>query len=188
VVVLDCPMSGTGQQAVTGDLVAYLSGDDAAAKQAALPVLARFTRSQFDLGPGANGTLMKLVANHLVAVHNAAAAEALLLADRAGLDLQQVLVAIGDGAGSSRMFQVRGPMMASGRYTPATMRVDTFGKDLRLIADLAAGVDAPTPLLETAAELYRVAAEQGRGEEDTACVYAVLDTAPNPAVSTAVNT
>ncbi|UQX88974.1 NAD(P)-dependent oxidoreductase [Jatrophihabitans telluris] len=175
VVLLDCPMSGTGQQAVTGDLVAYLSGDDDSAKRTALTVLAYFTRSQYDLGSGANGTRVKLVANHLVAVHNAAAAEALLLAERAGLDLQQVITAVGDGAGSSRMFQVRGPMMASGRFMPAAMRVDTFSKDLALIAELAAEVAAPTPLLESAAELYRMAAEQGRGGEDTACVYAVLD-------------
>ena len=111
--LLDCPMSGTGQQARDGDLVAYLSGDDAA-KERARPVLAAFTRQQYDLGAFGRGTAMKLVANLLVAVHNAAAAEALLLAERAGLDLQDVLTAVGDGAGGSRMLQIRGPLMAEG--------------------------------------------------------------------------
>ena len=69
-------MSGTGQQARDGDLVAYLSGDDAA-KARARPVLEAFTRAQYDLGAFGQGTAMKLVANLLVAVHNAAAAEAL---------------------------------------------------------------------------------------------------------------
>ena len=171
--LLDCPMSGTGQQARDGDLVAYLSGDEAA-KDRARPVLAAFTRAQYDLGPFGRGTAMKLVANLLVAVHNAAAAEALLLAQRAGLDLQDVLAAVGDGAGSSRMLQVRGPLMAAGRYSPATATVATMQKDNALIAEFAAGVASPTPLFAATAVLYQAAAAQDRVQEDTACVFGVL--------------
>ena len=172
--LLDCPMSGTGQQARDGDLVAYLSGDDAA-KERALPVLAAFTRQQYDLGVFGRGTAMKLVANLLVAVHNAAAAEALLLAERAGLDLQDVLTAVGDGAGGSRMLQIRGPLMAEGRYLPATATVATMQKDNALIAAFAESVASPTPLFAATTVLYRAAVAQDRLHEDTACVYGVLE-------------
>jgi L-threonate 2-dehydrogenase len=172
-VLLDCPMSGTGQQARDGDLVAYLSGDDAA-KERALPVLSAFTRAQYDLGAFGQGTAMKLVANLLVAVHNAAAAEALLLAQRAGLDLQDVLSAVGDGAGSSRMLQVRGPLMAAGRYDPPTATVATMQKDNALIAAFADSVASPTPLFAATAVLYQAAVAQDRLQEDTACVFGVL--------------
>jgi L-threonate 2-dehydrogenase len=172
--LLDCPMSGTGQQARNGDLVAYLSGDDAA-KERARPVLAAFTRQQYDLGAFGRGTAMKLVANLLVAVHNAAAAEALLLAERAGLDLQDVLTAVGDGAGGSRMLQIRGPLMAEGRYLPATATVATMQKDNALIAAFAESVASPTPLFSATTVLYRAAVAQDRLQEDTACVYGVLE-------------
>lgn len=171
--LLDCPMSGTGQQARDGDLIAYLSGDEAA-KERARPVLAAFTRAQYDLGPFGRGTAMKLVANLLVAVHNAAAAEALLLAERAGLDLDDVLAAVGDGAGGSRMLQVRGPLMAAGRYSPATATVRTMQKDNALIAAFAESVASPTPLFAATSVLYRAAVAQDRLEEDTACVFGVL--------------
>jgi L-threonate 2-dehydrogenase len=172
-ILLDCPMSGTGQQARDGDLVAYLSGDDAA-KARARPVLEAFTRAQYDLGAFGQGTAMKLVANLLVAVHNAAAAEALLLAQRAGLDLEQVLVAVGDGAGGSRMLQVRGPLMAAGRYSPATATVATMQKDNGLIAEFAHGVASPTPLFSATRVLYEAAVAQDRLDQDTACVFGVL--------------
>ena len=80
--LLDCPVSGTGAQARDKDLVAYLSGDEAA-KARAWPVLAGMTREIYDAGEFGNGTKLKLVANLLVAVHNVAAAEALVLAERA---------------------------------------------------------------------------------------------------------
>ena len=171
--LLDCPMSGTGQQARDGDLVAYLSGQ-ASAKVRAVPVLDAFTRRVHDLGAFGNGTKMKLVANLLVAVHNVAAAEGLLLAERAGLDLPTVLEAVGDGAGSSRMFEVRGPMMSTGKYDDATMRVSTFQKDIDIITRFAAEMHSPTPLFTTAKQIYETAVQQGRGGQDTASVFAVL--------------
>jgi L-threonate 2-dehydrogenase len=177
--LLDCPMSGTGQQARDGDLVAYLSGDPAA-KRRALPVLRAFTRAQHDLGAFGQGTMMKLVANLLVTVHNAAAAEALLLAQRAGLDLERVVDVVGDGAGGSRMLAVRGPLMAAGRYEEPTATVATMQKDNALIAAFAAGAASPTPLFATAAVLYQAAVAQDRLNEDTACVFAVLQRLAGP--------
>lgn len=180
VVLLDCPLSGTGQQARDGDLVAYVSGAEPV-PQVALDVLAAFSRSQHLLGAFGNGTRMKLVANLLVAIHNVAAAEALLLARRSGLDPEAVLAAVGDGAGGSRMLQIRGPLMVDGRYEPATITNRLFAKDLQIIQAMADGLDCPTPLFTAAAVVYRAALAQGRDDQDTAAVYAVLEQLTAPA-------
>jgi len=178
--LLDCPMSGTGAQAQRGDLVAYLSGDDAA-KARALPVLAGMTRQVYDVGAFGNGSKMKIVANLLVAVHNLAAAEALVLAERAGLDLATVLTAVGDGAGTSRMFEVRGPAMAEEDYAQPGIQAKVFDKDMGIIAAFAGQLRSPTPLFTLASAFYQAALAQGHGNDDTSSVHAVLkQLAPDP--------
>jgi 3-hydroxyisobutyrate dehydrogenase-like beta-hydroxyacid dehydrogenase len=112
-VLLDCPLSGTGAQAVTRDLALYGSGDEAAFDRARL-VFDDFARVSHYLGAFGNGSRMKFVANLLVAVHNVAAAEAIVLGVKAGLDPERILEVIGSGAGTSRIFELRGPMMARG--------------------------------------------------------------------------
>jgi len=98
-VALDCPLSGTGAQAQTGDLVVYASGDaEAIAK--CQPIFADFSRKTANLGAFGNGSKMKYVANHLVAIHNVATAEAMVLGMKAGLDPQQIIEVISAGAGN----------------------------------------------------------------------------------------
>ena len=103
---LDCPMSGTGAQAAVKDLVVYASGDPTAIERLR-PAFGAFTRKVWDLGVYGNGSKMKFIANHLVAIHNAAAAEAMVLAMKAGLDADRVVEVIASGAGTSRMFELR---------------------------------------------------------------------------------
>lgn len=170
---LDCPLSGTGAQAVNKDLVVYASGDSAAIA-ALQPLFLDFARDAPDVGVFGNGSRMKFVANLLVAIHNVAAAEAMVLGMRAGLDAEQLVRLAGGGAGASRMFTMRAPMMAAGIYEPPTMRVSTWQKDMAIIADFAASVGAPTPLLSATAPLYDAAMAQGRGGQDTAAVFTVL--------------
>jgi 3-hydroxyisobutyrate dehydrogenase-like beta-hydroxyacid dehydrogenase len=172
--VLDCPLSGTGAQAVTKDLSVYASGDAAACARCT-PVFAGFARSQHYLGAFGNGSKMKFVANLLVAIHNVSTAEAFVLGMKAGLDAEMIYKVVGDGAGSSRMFQVRGPMMVSGEYQPATMKVEIWQKDMKIISEFAAGLGCPTPLLAASAAYYTAAMAQGRGAEDTAAVCAVME-------------
>jgi len=172
-VLLDCPLSGTGGQARNKDVVAYLSGPGDA-KARAEPVLRAMTRGIHDVGEFGNGSAVKFIANLLVAVHNAAAAEALVLAERAGLDLATVLDAVRDGAGTSRMFEVRGPAMAAADYSGPGVRTSVFGKDLEIIAGFARDVRSPTPLFALTSALYTAALAQGREDQDAACVHAVL--------------
>ena len=173
IVLLDCPLSGTGGQALAKDVVAYLSGP-AQAKALALPVLRAMTRGVHDVGDFGNGSAVKFIANLLVAIHNVAAAEALVLAERAGLDLAAVLTAVADGAGSSDMFEVRGPAMAAADYGGPGVTTTVFAKDLEIIAGFAKDTGTPTPLFALAATFYAAALAQGHAGDDTACVHAVL--------------
>jgi 3-hydroxyisobutyrate dehydrogenase-like beta-hydroxyacid dehydrogenase len=172
--LLDCPLSGTSAQAERGDLIAYLSGADPNDHSVVDPVLADMTRRVYDVGPLGNGTRLKLVANLLVAVHNLSSAEALLQADRSGLDLATVLPALLDGAGASKMLEIRGPLMVSRDFDQPTAQVEVFRKDLRAIQQLAGELGVPTPLLSVTSMIYDAAAGQDRSQQDIACVYAVL--------------
>lgn len=173
IVLLDCPLSGTGAQARARDLVVYASGERAACRKAA-PVFEGFARAHHYLGEFGNGSRMKFVANLLVAIHNVSAAEALVLGMKAGLEPRTVLRVVGDGAGGSRMLQVRGPMMVAGRYRPATMSVGMWQKDMRIIGEFAAGLGVETPLFRASAPIYDAALAQGFAAQDTAAVCAVL--------------
>ena len=172
-VPLDCPLSGTGAQAKMRDLVVYASGDsDAIARCAGL--FADFAKQSADLGAFGNGSRMKFVANHLVAIHNVATAEAMILAERAGLDPKLVVEMVGPGAGGSRMFQMRAPMMVERSYEPATMKVSTWKKDMAIIAEFADEVGCATPLFTLTQPVYTEAMAMGLGDQDTAAVFEVL--------------
>jgi putative dehydrogenase len=172
--LLDCPLSGTGAQARAKDLVVYASGDRRTYRRV-VPVLNAFARAHYYVGGFGAGSKMKFVANLLVAVHNVAAAEAIVLAMKAGLDPAMVVKVLGDGAGSSRMLQVRGPMMVAGDYSEAMMKLQLWQKDMTIIADFAREVGCPTPLFASTAPIYVAALARGRPGEDTAAVCAVLE-------------
>jgi 3-hydroxyisobutyrate dehydrogenase-like beta-hydroxyacid dehydrogenase len=174
IILLDCPLSGTGAQAKIRDLVVLGSGERKAFEKA-VPVLQGFARSHYYLGAFGNGSRMKFVANLLVAIHNVSAAEAFVLGMKAGLDPKTIYQVIGDGAGASRMFQVRGPQMVAGRYRDATMKVEVWQKDMKVIAEFAARLGVPTPLFNASAALYNAAMAQGHAKDDTASVCAVLE-------------
>ena len=98
----------------------------------------------------------------------------MVLGRKAGLDPALVYKVVGDGAGSSRMFQVRGPMMVAEDYSDATMKVEIWQKDMAIIADFARSLGCPTPLFNASTPLYTAALAAGRGKQDTAAVHAVL--------------
>jgi L-threonate 2-dehydrogenase len=177
-IFLDCTLSGTGAQARLKDLIVYASGDRKACELVA-PVMEGFARAQYYVGAFGAGSKMKFVANLLVAIHNVAAAEAMVLAMKAGLDLETVLKVVADGAGGSRMLQVRGPMMVKGDYSDATMKVQTWQKDMTIIGDYARKIDCPTPLLSASASIYTAAMAMGLGAEDTGAVCEVLERMAN---------
>ncbi|MCW2537840.1 MAG: 6-phosphogluconate dehydrogenase NAD-binding protein [Modestobacter sp.] len=171
--LLDCPLSGTGAQALERDVVVYGSGDEDAFERAR-PVLEAFSRSVRHLGPFGRGSTMKLVANLLVAVHNAATAEAFALGEAAGLDPQQIYDTVRDGAGNSVIFEKRGRLMVDRSYLPATAKISMFVKDVGLVTDFAAGLGVGTPLLDATRPLYDRAVELGLAGADAAGLLDVL--------------
>ena len=174
ITLLDCPLSGTGAQARTRDLVVFASGE-APAYRKCIPVFEGIARKHFHVGAFGDGSKMKFIANLLVAIHNVAAAEAMVLGMKAGLDPAQVLAVVTSGAGTSRMLEVRGPMMVKGDYSEATMKVEVWQKDMKIIGEFARSIDCPTPLFLASAPFYTAAMAMGRGSEDTGSVCAVLE-------------
>jgi len=174
IVLLDCPLSGTGAQARAKDLVVFASGEQAAFGKAE-PYLPGFSRAHYYLGEFGNGSRMKFVANLLVAIHNVSTAEAFALGMKAGLDPKTIYEVMANSAGASRMFQVRGPQMVEGRYDDATISVGLFQKDMKIIGDFAAKHGVATPLFNASAVIYNAAMAQGFGKSDTAAVCAVLE-------------
>ena len=173
-VLLDCPLSGTGAQAQTRDLVVYASGD-AAAIESVAPAFADCTRELHNVGAFGNGTRMKLVANLLVAINNVASAEAMVLGMKAGLDPHQLIKLISAGAANSRIFELRAPLMADRTYEPATMSIGLWQKDMTVIDELARSLGCPTPLFSATEAIYRAALSMGQGSQDTASVCTVLE-------------
>ncbi len=174
VTLLDIPMSGTGVQARSGDLVYFASGDEAA-YATAKPVLEGFCRDGYHVGGFGDGSRMKFVANLLVAIHNVAAGEAMTLARKAGLDPQQTLDVIGASAATSRMLEVRGPTMVSGDYAGGGIALRLFQKDMSIIGGFTKELGVAAPLFQTSAGIYDRAINEGHEEDDTASVCAVLE-------------
>ena len=139
------------------------------------PLFLGLGRQYFNLGAYGNGTKMKLVANLLVAIHNVASAEAMVLGMKAGLAPQQIVEVIAAGAGTSRVFELRAPLMAENRYQPASIRCSIWQKDMQVIGDFAAKLDCPTPLFKATVPIYSAGLARGFGADDTASVCAVLE-------------
>lgn len=171
--LLDCPLSGTGSQARERDVVVYGSGDETAFT-CARPVLESFSRSVRYLGAFGNGSIMKFIANLLVAVHNVATAEAFSLGIRAGLDRTVLWETIRDGAGNSVIFDKRGHLMITEDYWPATAKMSMFVKDVDIVQNYARELEAATPLLDAVAVLYDQAVASGLADADAAALLSVL--------------
>ncbi len=172
--MLDCPVSGTGSQAKNRDLVFYASGDARAIKRIE-PILAAFGRRTYNVGEFGNGSRMKYVANLLVAISNVASAEAMVLGMKSGLPPQLIFDLIRAGAGNSRVFELRAPMMVKGNYDDVTMKIDVWQKDMNVIGDFARKIRVKTPIFTATEAIYRKAMQQGLGAKDTAAVCAVLE-------------
>lgn len=171
--LLDTPLSGTGLQAADATLVIFASGSREGFDKAQ-PVFAAIGRSTHYLGEFGNGSRMKYIANLLVAVHGLAAAEAHTLGIAAGLDPALVQTVMEDGVGSSKIFEIRGPMMVADEYPPAA-RLDILLKDATIISDFARSVGSPTPLLDAALPVYAESSAAGLGGLDAAALCRYLE-------------
>jgi 3-hydroxyisobutyrate dehydrogenase-like beta-hydroxyacid dehydrogenase len=172
--MLDVPVSGTGSQAAAGDLVFYASGDTKTVRKLR-PMFEAFGRKVYDTGAFGNGSKMKYVANLLVAIHNVASAEAMVYGMKSGLAPQAIFDLIQGGAGNSRIFELRAPMMVKNNYKNVTMKIDVWDKDMQVIGDYGRKIKVPTPMFDASKPVYLKAMKTGYGAQDTAAVCAVLE-------------
>jgi 3-hydroxyisobutyrate dehydrogenase-like beta-hydroxyacid dehydrogenase len=170
---LDCPVSGTSAMVARGDGL-IIAGGETAVVERWRPVLEAMLPRVAHVGRAGHATLVKLVANLLVGVHSLAAAEALTMARKAGVDLARTLEILTAGAAGSRMLEVRGPMIVEESFPPQ-MKLDLFMKDLHLIQEAARAVGAPIPLTDVSERLYAAALGAGHGGEDLSVVVKALD-------------
>ncbi len=172
--VMDCPISGTAVRMKDRSWTMFVSGSKAAYKRVE-PVLRVFTDNLPYVGAFGNGSKMKFAANHLVAIYNVACAESVNLARKMGLDPKDVLALFGNSPViGNGVMRLRVPFMIDRRYTPATMKVEVWQKDMQVIGDMAKSVDCPTPLFSACAPIYSAAMAQGLAQSDTASVSEVL--------------
>jgi len=171
---LDCPISGTAVRLKERAWTIFASGDRRACARVR-PVMEVFTDNIPYVGKYGNGTRMKLIANHLVAILNVASAETITFARRMGLDPRKVLKLFGSSpVVGTGVLRLRGRFMVERRYKPATMKVEVWQKDMRVIGDMARAVGAPTPLFSACAPVFDRAMALGYGDADTASVCEVL--------------
>jgi len=173
VILLDCPISGTGAQAAAKDIAIYASGERRAFNRCRR-VFDGFARSTYYCGEFGIGSKLKFVANLLVTIHNLSTAEAMVVGERAGVDLGLLYRVISDGAGASRMFQVRGMMMVRGHYLPPHMKSKIYQKDIDIIRSFVRRLRCPTPLFDGSIPYYTAALKQGWALHDTAAIHSVL--------------
>ncbi len=172
--MLDAPVSGGVLKAAAGELSIMASGSPAAFAKAEA-VLAALATRVYRLGDECGqGSTVKMVNQLLAGVHIAAAAEAMALGVRAGVDPQEFYEVISNSAGSSWMFQNRVPHMLAGDYTPLSA-VDIFVKDLGIVLETGKELRFPLPLSATAHQLFLMAAAAGFGRQDDAAVVKVFE-------------
>jgi L-threonate 2-dehydrogenase len=173
ILYLDAPMSGGAVRAAKGEITMMTSGHpDAYAKVG--KVLDAMAAKVYRLGDAAGaGSKVKVVHQLLAGVHIAAAAEAMALGMREGLDPAALYDVITHAAGNSFMFENRMAHVLAGDYTPLSA-VDIFVKDLGLVLDTARASKFPLPLASTAHQMFMQASSAGYGREDDAAVIKIF--------------
>ena len=172
--MLDCPISGIPPQVLTRKTVLFASGERNMF-ETCMPVFEGFTSTIFYLGDFGAGTKMKCVANLLVSIHILAAAEAMILSTRAGLDPATVIQVIAPSVASSAQFVARAQMMVEHRYEPALSTIHQLQECIVVINELAKTVDCPTPLLDKVSQYYVDAISSELGEKDVSAIYSFFE-------------
>jgi 3-hydroxyisobutyrate dehydrogenase-like beta-hydroxyacid dehydrogenase len=168
--LLDCPISGSPGMVAPRLATTFASGDKRSVDQVK-PVLDAISGPWIYTGPFGTGARMKYVANLLLAVHTVAAAEAMALARRSGLDPQLVQMTLDNSIASSAIWKQRGPLMAERAWTPAPGPVSTLHPILEQIEEHAASTGLSASVFAAAKEVFDQALADGRGDLDIACVY-----------------
>ena len=162
---VDAPVSGGVVGAEAGTLV-IMAGGDANIIDQVRPVLAHLSQRVTHMGPNGAGQVTKICNQLIVAANAVLIAEAVALAEKAGVDASQLAPALAGGFADSKPFQLLAPRMSTRTFTPVQWRVQTLLKDLDMANALATSSNSPTPLAATAARLMRQHGDQGHMSDD----------------------
>ncbi len=170
---VDAPISGGAAKAASGEMTVMGAARDEA-WAIAEPLLHAMAAKVYRLGDRAgNGSKVKIINQLLAGVHIAAAAEAMALGLREGVDPAALYDVITHSAGNSWMFENRMAHVLAGDYTPLSA-VDIFVKDLGLVLDTARATKFPLPLASTAHQMFMQASTAGFAREDDAAVIKIF--------------
>jgi 3-hydroxyisobutyrate dehydrogenase len=170
---LDAPVSGGSEGAARGTL-SIMAGGETADFERALPVLSAMGKTITHVGPQGAGQMVKLVNQVLVVVTMQGVAEALLLAQAGGLDLEKTLAAVSGGAAGSWMLSNRGPQVIHRDWRPG-FTIDLQQKDLRLVLEAADQLGMPVPGTALVFQLYRTLEQRGLGGEGNHALVKALE-------------
>ncbi len=182
VATVDAPVSGGPVRAGQGDLLIMVGASDEAF-ELARSVLEALSSTLVPLGGIGAGQDMKTVNQLLCGIHTAAAAEALALAQRLGLDLDAAIDVLGQGAAASFMLADRGPRIATqlrGEVPETRSRLDVIAKDMGIVGDLARELKVATPVAGAAEQLYRLGLAAGLNAADDSIISTVLASPTTP--------
>jgi 3-hydroxyisobutyrate dehydrogenase len=163
VAMLDAPVSGGDVGAQAGTL-AIMVGGDAAVFERCLPVLQAMGRTIVHVGPSGNGQVVKLCNQAAGALNLVAAAEAVAIARRSGVDPMKMLEVVTAGAAGSWMLSNLAPRAVNQDFAPGFM-VELMQKDLRLVMETGMKTGTPLPGVAVAQQLFRVLEARGRGRD-----------------------
>jgi L-threonate 2-dehydrogenase len=177
--LLDCPMSGSPGMVAPRLATTFVSGESASV-ESVRPVLDAISGPWVYTGTFGTGARMKYVANLLLAVHTVAAAEALVLARRSGLDLELVQRTLDDSIAASAIWKQRGPVMRERAWSPAPGPVATLHPILEQIEDCTSSLGLSSPVFSAAKIVFDKAVADGWAELDIACVHDQVAGEPAP--------
>jgi 2-hydroxy-3-oxopropionate reductase len=170
---LDAPMSGTSAMVARGDCTIFVGGDPQRLA-ACRPIFDAIAKKTLRVGDVGQASLAKLATNLLVGLNTAALAEALVLGVKGGLDPQKLLDLLRDSAASSRMLEVRGPLMVDHRFEPQ-MKIELFLKDFTLMLEEGLRLGVPLPLTSLTQQLCSATATTGRAGQDLAAMVTTFE-------------
>lgn len=173
ILYLDAPISGGAARAEAGEITMMTAGRPEAYERCGT-VLDAMAAKVYRLGDSAGaGSKVKVINQLLAGVHIAAAAEAMALGLREGVDAAALYEVITHSAGNSWMFENRMAHVLAGDYTPLSA-VDIFVKDLGIVLDVARASKFPLPLSSTAHQMFMQASSAGHGREDDSAVIKIF--------------
>jgi len=180
---VDAPISGGAAKAASGEMT-MMTAAKPAAYAVAEPLLNAMASKVYKLGDSAGaGSKVKIINQLLAGVHIAAAAEAMALGLREGVDAAALYEVITHSAGNSWMFENRMAHVLAADYTPLSA-VDIFVKDLGLVLDMARASKFPLPLSSTAHQMFMQASSAGFAKEDDSAVIKIFPGIELPKAST----